>query len=267
MDVDYVHRFREPPFTPPLAHRKTTGILIAVPFVVCFTIFGTFNLVGGTVLTIMACSSQLTPKAKAMIQRLVRRANIKLQPQINPMQVVGIILLLTGSLLVIIGLALGVIACRSVDEHERRRNERLGLSHSGIPLFSLAERSSRQALSLCSTSMGSNRSRNGKRSLVSEKTVSPILEVTSEEENMDQEEAKKKRKSEVEFILPTYDKVRRSSREAEIDSKVELLSEMNLASSEPQTPTFHPTSNKLSVEVQVETEPLVLDQNITESDL
>lgn len=163
-----------------LVQGRAAGILMAIPFVLCFTLFGVFNLVGGTVLTIMACKPKFSKKGLELLQRLIRNTDIKLQQQLDPMQLVGIILLLTGSLLVVIGISLGIIACRSVNEDKRRRRGIEEASMSGYPLSTMTERSSRRTSSI-SASMPSRRS-DRKISLPSENIASPILEVDSEEE-------------------------------------------------------------------------------------
>ncbi|KAG8190616.1 hypothetical protein JTE90_017880 [Oedothorax gibbosus] len=173
MEDPYLHH------PPPPAHGRTAGFLIAVPFVVCFSLFGVLNLVGGTALTVMSCRSERETKALASLHKIVR--NFRIDEHIDPMRVVGIMLLVTGSLLVVIGLALGVTACRSVGEHERKRRRRQLQTSSTLPLYSLVDRR-RTSASL--TSFGPppppvNARCGKKRSL--EKTVSPILEEPSGE--------------------------------------------------------------------------------------
>lgn len=100
-------------------------------------------------------------------------------------------LLVTGSLLVVIGLALGVTACRSVSEHKRkrRRQQMMMMSSSGVmPLYSLVNRRRTSASGSSLTSspsfiVPSRRSNGKKRSL--EKTVSPILEASGEYESLE----------------------------------------------------------------------------------
>ncbi|GFY38263.1 uncharacterized protein TNIN_256941 [Trichonephila inaurata madagascariensis] len=179
MDERYLRRCPRNPVNNQPLRRRTENIMIAVPFVLCFSTFGIINLVGGTILTIMSCRPKASPKAMMILQKLAQDNNVKLESTIDPLQIVGIIILLTGSFLVIIGIVLGIIACRSVDEQRRKHDLRL----SGQPMSSFGTRS-RRTSSFCSTSFTSNRSRyNGKKAL--EKTVSPILELNGEDENME----------------------------------------------------------------------------------
>ncbi|GFT86591.1 uncharacterized protein TNCV_1043291 [Trichonephila clavipes] len=182
MDERYLRRCPRNPVNNQPFHRRTENIMIAVPFILCFSTFGIINLVGGTILTIMSCRPKASPKAMMILQKLAQDTNVKLESTIDPLQIVGIIILLTGSFLVIIGVVLGTIACRSVDEQRRKHDLRL-TSFSGQPMSSFGTRS-RRTSSFCSTSFTSNRSKyNGKRAL--EKTVSPILELNGEDENME----------------------------------------------------------------------------------
>ncbi|XP_035223519.1 uncharacterized protein LOC118196210 [Stegodyphus dumicola] len=183
------HSHRDAASCPLLFHGRSAGFFIAIPFIFCFSLFGIFNLVGGTVLTIMACKPKFPPKTVAFIQKMIQSSNVKFESQLDPMQVVGIILLLTGSLLVLVGIALGFVACRSVNEQQRRRT---GNSFSGIPMSSMAERSSRRTSSFGLGSFASIRYSKGdrKKSLHTENIVSPILEVNSEEEASGNEETR-----------------------------------------------------------------------------
>ncbi|GFU30138.1 uncharacterized protein NPIL_353491 [Nephila pilipes] len=182
MDKRYLHRCPRNSVNNQPFYKRTENIMIAVPFIMCFSTFGIINLVGGTILTIMSCRPKASPQAMMLLQKLAQDTNVELESTIDPLQVVGIIILLTGSFLVIIGIVLGTIACRSVDEQRSKQDIRL-TSFSGQPLSSFGTRS-RRTSSFCSTSFTSNRSRyNGKRAL--EKTVSTIPELNGEDENME----------------------------------------------------------------------------------
>lgn len=162
---------------------RAAGIIMAIPFVFCFTLFGIFNLVGGTVLTIMACKPKISKKGLELLRKMIGNADFEFEQQLDPMQVVGIILLLTGSLLVVIGISLGVVACRSVNEDKRRRKGIEEASLSGIPMSTIVERSSRRTSSSSFSPYASHRRGDRKKSFASENIASPILEVDSEEED------------------------------------------------------------------------------------
>ncbi|GIY14638.1 uncharacterized protein CDAR_567061 [Caerostris darwini] len=159
---------------------RTASIMIAITFVVCFSVFGVINLVGGTILTLMSINSKSSPKAMMILQKLARDSNVTLEYAIDPMQVIGIIILLAGVFLVVIGFSLGYIACRSVGQHRRRQARRM-MSHSGQQMDSFVRSGRRTSTSFCSSSFSSSRSRsNDKKPL--EKMVSPILENNGEKE-------------------------------------------------------------------------------------
>ncbi|XP_054707582.1 uncharacterized protein LOC129217326 [Uloborus diversus] len=178
---------RDPARCQLLLQGRFAGFVMAVPFVLCFSLFGIFNLVGGTVLTIMSCKPKISPKGMIFLQKLFQNTKLDFQNQLDPMQVVGIILLLTGSLLVVVGVTLGIVACKSVDERHRRRCKST-MSSSGFPFSSTTERSSRRASSITSSAFPNIRAIKGDRKRSHTETISPIMEVNSEEENVDNEE-------------------------------------------------------------------------------
>ncbi|XP_076314796.1 uncharacterized protein LOC143227186 [Tachypleus tridentatus] len=94
--------------------RMTSGIVIASAFVISFTLFGVFNLIGGSVLVSVACKQQIILD-KTLFHDFpsLRQLNQKYGKFWNPLMVVGPTLLITGMMLVIVGFLLGIVACRS----------------------------------------------------------------------------------------------------------------------------------------------------------
>ncbi|GIZ04790.1 uncharacterized protein CEXT_630091 [Caerostris extrusa] len=106
-----------------------------------------------------------------ILQKLARDSNVTLEYAIDPMQAIGIIILLAGVFLVVIGFSLGYIACRSVGQHRRRQARRMMSQQTD----SFVRSGRRTSTSFCSSSFSSSCSRsNDKKPL--EKMVSPILE-------------------------------------------------------------------------------------------
>lgn len=190
MDEQCLQRYkRHPASCQMLFHGRAAGIIIAIPFVFCFTLFGVFNLVGGTVLTMMSIKPKVSKKGLELLQKLLKDSEFQFEQQLDPMQLVGIILLFTGCLLVIIGLSLGIVACRSVSEDKRRRKGIEEASMSGLPLSTMTERSSRRTSSTLTPYTPSHR--NGrKKSFPSENIASPILEEDSENDEQEWENGK-----------------------------------------------------------------------------
>ena len=190
MDERCLQRYkRHPASCQMLFHGRAAGIIIAIPFVFCFTLFGVFNLVGGTVLTIMSCRPKISKRGLELLQKLLKNNEFKFEQQLDPMQLVGIILLLTGCLLVVIGLSLGIVACRSVSEDKRRRKGIEEASMSGLPMSTMTERSSRRASSTFMPYTPSHRC-SRKKSFPSENIASPILEEDSENDEPEWENGK-----------------------------------------------------------------------------
>ena len=76
--------------------------------------FGICNLVAGTIVTVLACKPRLTIYLDD--EFLQEYPNHNISNLLDPLKIVGPILLITGATLIIIGIMLGVIACRSVYE-------------------------------------------------------------------------------------------------------------------------------------------------------
>ncbi|XP_022245823.1 uncharacterized protein LOC111086604 [Limulus polyphemus] len=94
--------------------RMTGSIVIASAFVICFTLFGVFNLIGGSVLVSVACKQQVVLERTLFHDfPSLRQQNQKYGKFWNPLMVVGPTLLITGMMLVIVGFLLGIVACRS----------------------------------------------------------------------------------------------------------------------------------------------------------
>ncbi|XP_022241401.1 uncharacterized protein LOC111085730 [Limulus polyphemus] len=93
--------------------RIIAGLVMAGPFVTCFALFGIMNLVAGTFLTIMACKPQTSHPDSTYSEEFLRTFSKKLENILDPFKIVGPILLITGFLLVNIGIVLGIIACKS----------------------------------------------------------------------------------------------------------------------------------------------------------
>ena len=94
--------------------RFITGMIMALPFVICFSLFGICNLVAGTIVTVLACRPRFTIYLDD--EFLQEYPNQSINNLLDPLKIVGPILLITGATLIIIGIMLGVIACRSVYE-------------------------------------------------------------------------------------------------------------------------------------------------------
>ncbi|GBM07268.1 hypothetical protein AVEN_243037-1 [Araneus ventricosus] len=171
---------RDPILNQQIFEERTSSIMIAVTFVACFSLFGIINLIGGTVLTFMSHTrSEAETRAMMVIHKLANDSEVTLEYTIDPLKVIGITILLTGTFLVVIGVTLGVVAFRSVGK-QRRRQERRLTSCSGQTMDSFVNRSSRH--SVCSTSFTTSRSRSNEKKPL-EKTVSPIMESKGEDEN------------------------------------------------------------------------------------
>ncbi|XP_023211331.1 uncharacterized protein LOC111614180 [Centruroides sculpturatus] len=97
--------------------RRIAGLVMAGPFVLCFALFGIFNLIAGTILTVMASK----PRYHNYFRHpLTNDEYQKVKNILDPLKIVGPILLITGTMLVLVGLILGVVACKSVNTHSGR---------------------------------------------------------------------------------------------------------------------------------------------------
>ncbi|XP_076351487.1 uncharacterized protein LOC143247378 [Tachypleus tridentatus] len=90
-----------------------SGLVMASPFAICFALFGIMNLIAGTFLIIMACKPRAKGSFANYSEEFIRAYNENIENLFDPFKIVGPILLITGSLLVIIGTVLGVVACKS----------------------------------------------------------------------------------------------------------------------------------------------------------
>ncbi|XP_022238367.1 uncharacterized protein LOC111085184 [Limulus polyphemus] len=123
------------------------GLLMAGPFIICFVLFGTMNLIAGTFLTLMAYKSRLPMVSSTYSEDFLKSYSEKMEHLFDPLKIVGPILLVTGFMLLVIGLLLGTIACKS-SVHAAWKEPRL----SPLSCFQLSHMNDSQRLRLQVTS-------------------------------------------------------------------------------------------------------------------